>query len=252
MTAYYNESNPHAAEWLRNLIKARLIADGHVDDRSIVSVQPHDLRGFKQAHFFAGIGGWSYALRLAGWPDNRPVWTGSCPCQPFSEAGQRKGFNDERDLWPDWFRLIRECRPAIAFGEQVASVDGVTWADRTAADLESEGYAFGTAILPAVAVGAPHRRDRFYFVAHAIGADSGGGLADRRWSEIAGQVEGVGLTETWNGGFSRYGRMVDGLPGRLAKAIAGGLGNAIVPQLAAAFVGMTMDELRAVAALKTR
>lgn len=141
-----------------------------------------------------------------------------------------------RNLWPDWFRLIRECRPAIAFGEQVASADGVTWADRTASDFESEGYAFGTAVLPAAAVGAPHRRDRFYFVAHAIGADAARRDEDRRRGEITRTMVGARSLETWNGGFDRYGRLADGVSGRVAKRIAGGFGNAIVPQLAAEFI----------------
>ena len=87
MPAYYNENNRFAAQWLRNLIAAGDIAPGDVDERSITEVRPDDLRGYTQCHFFAGIGGWSAALRLAGWPDDRPVWTGSCPCQPFSAAG---------------------------------------------------------------------------------------------------------------------------------------------------------------------
>jgi DNA (cytosine-5)-methyltransferase 1 len=80
MTAYYNELDPFAAAWLRNLIAAGLIPQGEVDERSIEDVTPNDLAGFRQCHFFAGIGGWPLALRLAGWPDERPVWTGSCPC----------------------------------------------------------------------------------------------------------------------------------------------------------------------------
>lgn len=119
MTAYYNENDPYAAAWLRNLIKAGLIAPGEVDERSIVEIKPSELVGFTQCHFFAGIGGWSYALRLAGWPDNRPIWTGSCPCQPFSAAGKGAGFADERHLWPAWFHLIEQCRPSVIFGEQV-------------------------------------------------------------------------------------------------------------------------------------
>lgn len=79
MTAYYNEVDPYAAEWLRNLILCGLIAPGDVDERSIEDVTPADLRGYTQCHFFAGIGVWSYALRMAQWPDSRPVWTGSCP-----------------------------------------------------------------------------------------------------------------------------------------------------------------------------
>lgn len=236
MSNYYNENDHYAAQWLRNLIGAGLIAPGDVDERSIRDVQPADLDGYTQCHFFAGIGGWSYALRLAGWPDTRPVWTGSCPCQPFSEGGQRKGFDDERDLWPTWLRLIRECRPTVVFGEQVASADGVIWSGRTAQNLEAANYAFGTAVLPAVGVGAPHRRDRFYFVANAVGADPGGRLADRRRIEVERTLARPWTLEDWNRGFSRYERLADGIPGRVAKAIAGGFGNAIVPELAAEFI----------------
>ena len=121
MTAYYNEIDKKAAAWLRELIRAGLIAPGEVDDRDIRDVTAHDLRGFTQHHFFAGIGVWSYALRRAGWGDDRPVWTGSCPCQPFSAAGKGAGFADERHLWPSWFRLIQDFKPQTVLGEQVAS-----------------------------------------------------------------------------------------------------------------------------------
>ena len=121
MAAYYNEIDPKAAAWLRELIRHGLIADGEVDERSILDVQPEDLHGYTQCHFFAGIGGWSRALRLAGWPDDRPVWTGSPPCQPFSAAGQQKGKDDERHLAPHWASLVAAGRPPVVFGEQVAS-----------------------------------------------------------------------------------------------------------------------------------
>lgn len=137
MPAYYNEIDPHAAQWLRKLIADGHIAPGDVDERSIVEVRPDDLRGYEQCHFFAGIGGWSLALRLAGWPDHRPVWSGSCPCQPFSSAGNKKGKADERHLFPVWFRLIKAVQPAIIFGEQVASAIGHGWLDDVAEDLES-------------------------------------------------------------------------------------------------------------------
>ena len=166
MSAYSNEIEPYAAQWLRNLIAKGLIADGEVDTRSIVDVSPDDIRGFTQCHFFAGIGGWSHAFRLAGWPDDRLVWTGSCPCQPFSSAGQQKGQADERHLWPIFFELIRACRPPVVMGEQVAAAVGKNWLDGVSTDLEGIGYACGAAVVPACAVNAPHRRDRLWFVAH--------------------------------------------------------------------------------------
>lgn len=167
LAAYYNELDPKAAAGLRALIADGLIPHGEVDTRSITDVRPDDLKGFTQCHFFAGIGGWSRALDLALWPHDRPVWTGSCPCQPFSSAGKQKGGADHRDLWPVWFRLISECRPAIIFGEQVASAIPHGWLDRVYSDMEAEGYACGSAVLPACAVNAPHRRDGLWFVAQS-------------------------------------------------------------------------------------
>lgn len=235
MAAYYNENNPHAAQWLRNLIAAGHIAPGYVDERSIEDVRWDDLH-YTQCHFFAGIGGWSLALRLAGWPDSHHVWTGSCPCQPFSVAGKGEAFGDARHLWPVWARLISQCRPAIVFGEQVASPAGVRWADRVAQDLEAEGYAFGTAILPASSVGSPHQRDRFYFTANAGGTDAAGRHEDRRRLPVPTPNARPESYADWNGGRARYSELDDGLPGDMAKAIAGGFGNAIVPQLAAEFI----------------
>ena len=161
---YYNEIDPFAAAWLRNLIKEKLIPDGDVDERSIADVQPVDLKDYTQCHFFAGIGGWSYALQLAGWPDDEPVWTGSCPCQPFSVAGRGAGTADARHLWPEFHRLIRECRPPVVFGEQVASRAGREWLAGVRSDVEAVGYALGAADLCAAGVGAPHIRQRLYWV----------------------------------------------------------------------------------------
>jgi DNA (cytosine-5)-methyltransferase 1 len=163
--AYYNEIDPFAAQWLRNLIAGGHIAPGEVDERSIEDVTPDDLRGFTQCHFFAGIGVWSHSLRLAGWPDDKPVWTGSCPCQPFSAAGKGDGFADERHLWPHFFHLISERRPQHVFGEQVASGNANTWFDLVQADLEGMGYAFGLVPFTSAGIGAPHIRERAYWVA---------------------------------------------------------------------------------------
>lgn len=165
--AYYNEHDKNAAEWLRQLIKDGLIADGEVDERSIEDVLPNELAGFTQCHFFAGIGGWSLALRMSGWPDDKPVWTGSCPCQPFSAAGKGVGTDDERHLWPAFHHLISQCRPATLFGEQVEAAIRHGWLDLVQSDMEGIGYAFAAAGIPAGGVGAPHIRQRLWFVAHA-------------------------------------------------------------------------------------
>jgi len=175
MTAFYNEIDPYAAQWLRNLIKAGHIAPGVVDERSIEDIAPDELLQYTQCHFFAGVGVWSLALRRAGWPDDRPVWTGSCPCQPFSAAGQGAGFTDARHLWPSFAWLIANAQPAVVFGEQVASKAVEPWVDLVHADMEALDYAFGAVPFPSAGVGAPHIRDRLFWV-----AESGGERRERR------------------------------------------------------------------------
>jgi DNA (cytosine-5)-methyltransferase 1 len=176
MSVYYNDSDPFVCAWLRNLIAAKLLPAGDVDERPIEQVQASDVAGYTQAHFFAGIGGWPYALQLAGWGD-RPVWTGSCPCQPFSAAGKGKAEDDARHLWPHWFRLIREQRPKRIFGEQVANGVGKGWWDVVSTELEAEAYTVGAVVLGSHSVGAPHIRPRLFFV----GESDGPRRAQRAW-----------------------------------------------------------------------
>lgn len=187
--AYYNEIDPFAAQWLRNLIAGGHIAPGEVDERSIEDVTPDDLRGFTQCHFFAGIGVWSHSLRLAGWPDDKPVWTGSCPCQPFSTAGKGDGFADERHLWPAFFHLISECRPQHVFGEQVAAGNANAWFDLVQTDLEGLGYAFGLVPFTSAGIGAPHIRERAYWVAESAG--------EQRQKLLPGLEKGNGEEGGW-------------------------------------------------------
>ncbi len=174
--AFYNENDAKAAAWLRELIAAGLIAPGVVDERSIVEIEAQELYECTQCHFFAGIGGWSLALRLAGWADERPVWTGSCPCQPFSNAGKRRGRRDARHLWPAFRDLIADAGPATVFGEQVASKAGRGWLAGVRADLEALGYAVGAADLCAAGAGAPHIRQRLWWVAESGSQFEGRGL----------------------------------------------------------------------------
>lgn len=158
------------------------------------------------ASLFSGIGGFDLAAEWAGWTnvfnceidpfcrrvlayhfpnaiqyedikttDFRPlrggvdVLTGGFPCQPFSLAGKRKGTDDNRYLWPEMLRAIRELAPRWVVGENVFGI--VNWSDglvfeQVCADLENEGYEVQPYLIPACAVDAPHRRDRVWFVAH--------------------------------------------------------------------------------------
>jgi len=272
MAAYYNENDRFAAAWLRELIKEGLIADGEVDERDIRDVQAEDVRGFTQCHWFAGIGGWSAALRLAGWSDSRECWTGSCPCQPFSQAASingRKGFADPRHLWPEWKRLISERRPPTVFGEQSAAASD--WLRLVRSDLVSMDYAVGCVPIEAASVGADHERDRFWFVADAD-FDSESVLAIHAEMEatplFVANVDGPRLSRRREAGANRQdardestrhrsgddlagnlrghwahqpvlGGDVHGIPHRVGQVR--GFGNAIVPQVAAAFVSAYMN-----------
>ncbi len=160
---YYNEWDAKTAAWLRELIRRGHLPDGIVDERSITEVAPEDLRGFRQWHFFAGIGGWPLALKLAGWPAYAPVCTGSPPCQPFSVAGKRGGRDDSRHLAPAFLDLVAELRPPAIFGEQVSAAIKELWLDALFVELEDEGYTCASAVLPACSVGAPHKRGRLFF-----------------------------------------------------------------------------------------
>jgi DNA (cytosine-5)-methyltransferase 1 len=162
MSIYFNDNEPFVVPWLGSLYPGAT-----VDGRSVEEVTPADVEGYTRAHFFAGIGGWEYALTLAEWPEASPVWTASLPCQPFSSAGKRLGVKDERHLWPVFRNLVEQCRPPRILGEQVASKAGREWLAGVRADLEALGYAVGAADLCAASAGAPHIRQRLFWVAYA-------------------------------------------------------------------------------------
>jgi DNA (cytosine-5)-methyltransferase 1 len=203
MTAYYNDIDKSACAWLRELIKQGLIADGVVDERSITDIKANDLRGFSQCHFFSGIGGWSYALRLANWSDDIPVWTASLPCQPFSVAGKQKGKDDDRHLLPHFLELVRQCVPDTIIGEQVEGAVKHLWLDDLHTAMEAENYTVGAAVLGAHSVNAPHQRQRLYWVASRLvsasstrhgntadSASSNGGATNSKCNGSQGRVSG--------------------------------------------------------------
>lgn len=268
--AYYNEIDPYCCEWLRNLMNAGLITDGEIDSRSIIDVRPDDVRDFERCHWFSGIGVWDYALNLAGWPEGRRVWTGSCPCQPFSASGRQAGFADERHLWPAQFELIRQCGPDAILGEQVEAAVRLGWLDAVFSDLEGEGYACGAVVLGAHSVGAPHIRQRLWFMADAGRERCDGQPARLRrtgqggWfapdnAEAAGRREAVVVADANVAGIyadlewlpCRDGKarptqpglqpLAHGAPARVGRLRA--YGNAINAEAAAAFIGAVIDTL---------
>lgn len=242
MLTYYNEYAAYPARWL-----AALFPGADVDDRSVCDVGVGDVATYDRVHLFAGIGGWEYALELAGWPDDVPVWTGSCPCQPFSRCGKKKGESDERHLWPEMFRLIDGNRPPVVFGEQVAGSRGLGWFDGVRTDLEGIGYSVGMAVLPAACVSAPHNRERIFWV-----ADASWSARERPLVRSDARAHGRVPRTEWDdyypytcsdGEVRRVGSGVQPLdarvPADLERLLA--YGNAIVPQVAALFVGAFMD-----------
>jgi len=280
----YIDIDPFCCKWMENLIEAGQLPDGIVFRFDVREINPICLNEIDQVHFFAGIGGWAYALELAGWPRDWPVWTGSCPCQPWSVAGRGKREDDERHIWPAWFKIIRECKPPIIFGEQVASPAGRAWLDIVSADLESAGYAVGSANLCACGVGAPHLRQRLYWVAVS------GSIGQERCSDAKSETRSKPRSflcgnhyfwedKEWLPGYDGRFRQVEpgsfpmahGLPRGLGRLrpwerqladVAGadvrslkaagrnrvgrlrGYGNAIVPQLAAEFIRAVMEIIR--------
>lgn len=246
--AYYNENEPYVAAWLRNLIAAGHVPAGDVDERSICEVRSDDLRGYAQCHFFAGIGGWAYAARLAGWPDDRPIWTGSCPCQPFSAANTAgaKGRADERHLWPAFSRLIFECRPPIVFGEQVADAIQFGWLDEVSDDLEAQEYTCAAVVCRASDVGANHDRRRLYWCAYAMRPGQQGYQHNDCLPCMPCAPQPV-----FGDSFAQFRRVLagdhsglllgHGLPVSVERCAAKGYGNAIVPQVAAEVIGAFME-----------
>lgn len=259
---YYNDHDPAVLAWASELIKKGLVPDGEVDGRSILDVSPDDVREFTQCHFFCGILGWSLALRLAGWPDDRPVWTGSPPCQPFSSAGRQLGKDDSRHLAPHFIDLVRACRPRVLFGEQVASSDVFgkaakrargkpiappqwAWLDDLSDRLEAARYAVGASDFPSAGVGAPHIRQRTYFGAINIewlsdtasirrfgrgpgetGAEPGSQQRPDGFCDAGGMVHGIGARLEGHSGHGdgshEPGRIDQDAPGSVAEAGADG------------------------------
>lgn len=221
---------------------------------------------------FPGVQNYGDIRDLDGSTFTADLITGGFPCQPFSLAGNRKGTEDERHLWPEMFRVIKGCQPAYILAENVPGIVNLAL-DNCLSDLESIGYETGTMVIPACSVNAPHRRDRVWIIAHSTiprqpaypVADANSYHEFRRPGSLQMGRIGVQAKTTLNGneaGIERpfepgLGRTNDGLPYRMDGARRGwkegnwgegisiiapkiknrvdrlrSLGNAIVPQVA--------------------
>jgi DNA (cytosine-5)-methyltransferase 1 len=250
---YYNENNPYAVQWLKNLMAAKLIPAGDIDDRSIVDVTAGDVSGYRQCHFFAGIAGWSLALKIVKWPSDKPVWTASCPCPPWSRGRvwhqEWSGTRDDRDLWPVFFRLVKKIKPPVILGEQVAGKRARPWVDRLERNLEKENYVIESANKTSKETGGPQVRERFYFAANLNRKRKSGSIKGRnissarqwRWrgEEDLRVIAMAPLKQNhrWPQPLVRRGD--DGLPFHMANLRA--YGNAIDPWVAAEFIGATFS-----------
>jgi DNA (cytosine-5)-methyltransferase 1 len=162
---YYNEIDPYRSRVLTERMEEGLLPEGVVDMRDIREVQGHELLEFTQIHLFAGIGGFPLGLRLAGWPDDRPILTAGFPCQPVSSAGKRLAQRDERWLWPEVARIVRGLRPPLVLLENVPGLLARGMGD-VLGDLAACGYDAEWQVLSAAAVGAPHLRRRVWILAY--------------------------------------------------------------------------------------
>jgi len=194
-------------------------------------------------------------IREVGGHNLEPVdiIVGGFPCQPFSNAGKQRGKKDDRYLWPEMLRVIRDIQPTWVLGENVTGIIRMAL-DTVLSNLEGEGYSCQTFVIPACGINARHKRDRVWIVAHS------GSIAERRLSigtqeeESGADVSGENVSDSnsarklqpkrsfkkfrgWVGNGSWWdvepnvGRVADGVPNRLDRLKC--LGNAVVPQVVA-------------------
>lgn len=196
--------------------------------------------------FLCRRGGWALALQLAGYADFRSLWTGSAPCQPFSSAGARARQSDERHLWPYLARLLDERRPAIFFGEQVYEAIAYGWLDDTFRDLEASQYACAAAVLPAYSAGANFEGNRLYFCASAIGQRLSGSRAcgqSFNTAQNAFREATPFISALQRGALPFMCTRHNGISVKMAHISNKVAGNAVVPQITAAFIAASMEAI---------
>lgn len=181
------------------------------------------------------------------------ILTGGFPCQPFSVAGKKKGILDDRYLWPEMFRIIKQCHPNWIIAENVTGIVAMEL-DNILNDLEREGYESQAFIVPACAANAPHRRDRLWIVANDMRKRCDNGFyywesrhiqknkewnmaeIQQEWSQLIPDTWTTFKAREWMEFNAKCGRRDNGLSEKLDKDRIKSLGNAIVPQIAYVFL----------------
>ena len=210
---------------------------------------------------FSGIGGFSLGLERAGmrtvafceidpfcrrvlakhWPDvpcygdirtlphvGCDIIAGGFPCQPWSVAGKRRGAQDDRHLWPEMFETIMRERPAWVIGENVTGFS-LMGLDNALDDLESVGYEARTFVIPACAVGAPHRRDRIWIVAYAERGESRQESHNGAPRRMGGKLESLAWDRDWQDALREFRGVDDGLSYGVDRTDS--IRNSVVPQV---------------------
>ncbi len=177
MKAYYNDNDPFCCAVLRKQIARAKLPEGDVDERDVHEVRGAELAGYGHVHLFAGIGGFPLGLMWAGVPSHWRILTGGFPCQPHSVAGKRRASADERNLWPEFYRIACELRPDWILVENVPgllSSEAGRFFGGILRDLAEIGYDAEWHCLRASDLGAPHIRERLFLVAYPTsGQDRG-------------------------------------------------------------------------------
>ena len=244
--AYYSEWDPFCCEVLRARIADGRLPKGQVDERDVRKVQPKEIPA-GQVHLFAGIGGFAYAARLAGLPDDFDIWTAGFPCVDISNAGKRAGISAPRSgLWREVVRCLRVVRPKRLLVENVAALLG-RGMGTVLGDMASCGYDAEWDCLPASTFGARHLRCRIFISAHAgilSDTDPFGRIYTSCGQTTLSIFGGIFTPAAWPGlAQPELLGDLDGIPGGLdfVQRANAAYGNSIVPQVAAEIMRAMTD-----------
>lgn len=226
MPVFYNDNDAYSCGQIRKNVRNGYLPGGVIDERPIEEVRAEDIREFRQAHFFAGIGGFPLGFRWAGVPEDFSIWTGGDPCQGNSKSRGSRAYGGP-DTASHFIRLIDECRPRFVLRENPSStLRHAPWPwFRFRSELERIGYAVLPFRIRSCCVGADHRRERLFLLAEFPNAMRTG--LERKDSAIV--QHGDAPRPVGGPSSPRICGAVDGIPNRVDRIRA--LGNSVDPRV---------------------